>query len=202
MRDVRGQRTPLGRSSNVRCSLPKVTFRDGTDVGVGSRHLDDGRATTSRRAEIAALTVGFDLGMTLIDTAEMYGVAEPKDRRPDDCGRRDVHFWSARCIRTMPVETLLPLVSAVEAIENGSAGSVLAALARTYRWPKRSMRSSGCGATARSSAGAYHLTARTCRSCKSCPMRNIAPRTRCSIPGRARHRMGAIAVDTGRDKCR
>ena len=72
---MRGQRMSSGpvleRSMQP---LPKVTFRDGTEVpalGLGTWTMGE----HPRRAaqEIAALTVGFDLGMTLIDTAEMYG---------------------------------------------------------------------------------------------------------------------------------
>jgi diketogulonate reductase-like aldo/keto reductase len=90
---IRGQRTPLRpileRSMQP---LPKVTFRDGTDVpalGLGTWTMGE----RPRRAaqEIAALTVGFDLGMTLIDTAEMYGDGGPKRSSGDVC-RRDEAF--------------------------------------------------------------------------------------------------------------
>ncbi len=50
-----------------------VTLRDGTTVpslGLGTWRMGD-RADRAR--EIAALRLGLDLGMTLIDTAEMYG---------------------------------------------------------------------------------------------------------------------------------
>ena len=50
-----------------------VTLRDGTTVpslGLGTWKMGD-RADRAR--EIAALRLGLDLGMTLIDTAEMYG---------------------------------------------------------------------------------------------------------------------------------
>jgi diketogulonate reductase-like aldo/keto reductase len=54
--------------------LPHVTLRSGERVpalGQGTWHMGDDR----RRAadEAAALRLGIDLGMTLIDTAEMYG---------------------------------------------------------------------------------------------------------------------------------
>lgn len=54
--------------------MKTVTFRDGTSVpalGLGTWNVGDSQ---SRRAdEIRALQRGMDLGMTLIDTAEMYG---------------------------------------------------------------------------------------------------------------------------------
>jgi diketogulonate reductase-like aldo/keto reductase len=59
--------------------MPKVTLPNGERVaqlGQGTWHMaEDPRA---RRSEIEALRVGIDLGMTLVDTAEMYadGAAE------------------------------------------------------------------------------------------------------------------------------
>ncbi len=55
-------------------NLPRVNFPDGESVpafGLGTWHMGEDR----RRAadEEAALKLGIDLGMTLIDTAEMYG---------------------------------------------------------------------------------------------------------------------------------
>ena len=51
-----------------------VRLPDGTEVpalGQGTWHM--GERKGSARAEVAALRLGLDLGMTLIDTAEMYG---------------------------------------------------------------------------------------------------------------------------------
>jgi len=57
--------------------------------GLGTWHLGDNRAT--RTEEIATLRLGLDLGVTLIDTAEMYGegrseelIAEAIDGRRDE----------------------------------------------------------------------------------------------------------------------
>ena len=55
-------------------NLPRVTLPDGESVpafGLGTWHMGEER----RRAadEEAALKLGIELGMTLIDTAEMYG---------------------------------------------------------------------------------------------------------------------------------
>ncbi|MGH8749715.1 MAG: aldo/keto reductase, partial [Burkholderiales bacterium] len=54
--------------------VPRVMLRDGESVpafGLGTWHMGEDR----RRAgdEEAAIKLGIELGMTLIDTAEMYG---------------------------------------------------------------------------------------------------------------------------------
>lgn len=54
--------------------MKQVKFADGTQVpalGMGSWHLGQGRHDAKQ--EEAALQLGLDSGMTLIDTAEMYG---------------------------------------------------------------------------------------------------------------------------------
>ena len=54
--------------------LPRVTFPDGASVpalGLGTWKM--GEHPKRAAAEAAALALGFDLGMTLVDTAEMYG---------------------------------------------------------------------------------------------------------------------------------
>ena len=54
--------------------MPVVTLPDGTSVpqfGSGTWTMGEHKARAS--VEASALTVGFELGMTLVDTAEMYG---------------------------------------------------------------------------------------------------------------------------------
>ena len=54
--------------------LSPVRLRDGTAMprlGLGTWSMGEGRAP--RAAEVAALQLGLDLGMNVIDTAEMYG---------------------------------------------------------------------------------------------------------------------------------
>jgi len=46
-------------------------------LGLGTWHLAEGRR--GRQDEIKALRLGLDLGMNLIDTAEMYGDGEAED---------------------------------------------------------------------------------------------------------------------------
>lgn len=54
--------------------MKTVTLPSGKRVsalGLGTWYMGENRAT--RTEEIATLRLGLDLGMTLIDTAEMYG---------------------------------------------------------------------------------------------------------------------------------
>jgi diketogulonate reductase-like aldo/keto reductase len=54
--------------------IPTIALRDGQSVarlGMGTWHMGERPAEGPR--EVAALRLGLDLGMTLIDTAEMYG---------------------------------------------------------------------------------------------------------------------------------
>ena len=74
--------------------IPSVAFPDGTTVpalGLGTWTMGEHKARAP--AEVAALARGFDLGMTLVDTAEMYaeGAAEEVVARAM-AGRRDRLF--------------------------------------------------------------------------------------------------------------
>jgi diketogulonate reductase-like aldo/keto reductase len=54
--------------------IPHVVLPDGTTVPqLGQGTWTMGEHKTRASVEASALTVGFDLGMTLVDTAEMYG---------------------------------------------------------------------------------------------------------------------------------
>ena len=74
-------------------SLPTVILPSGEAVpqlGQGTWHM--GESGRTRKDEVAALSLGLDLGMTLIDTAEMYGdggaeevIAEAVAGRRDKC---------------------------------------------------------------------------------------------------------------------
>ena len=61
-------------ASATMADLPSVLFPDGKGVpalGLGTWTMGEGRAPAVQEA--AALALGLDLGMTLVDTAEMYG---------------------------------------------------------------------------------------------------------------------------------
>jgi diketogulonate reductase-like aldo/keto reductase len=74
--------------------MPKVALRDGVRVaalGLGTWHMGESARTAGR--ERAALVAGLDLGMTLVDTAEMYGDGGAEALVGDAiAGRRDDVF--------------------------------------------------------------------------------------------------------------
>ena len=74
--------------------LPSVLLADGTPVpalGLGTWHM--GESPRRRSREAAALAAGIGLGMTLIDTAEMYGDGGAEEVVGDAiAGRRDQVF--------------------------------------------------------------------------------------------------------------
>jgi diketogulonate reductase-like aldo/keto reductase len=74
--------------------LPHVTLPDGESVpayGLGTWHMGEDRRR--RAEEIAAVKLGIDLGMTLIDTAEMYGNGGAEEIVAEAAaGRRDGLF--------------------------------------------------------------------------------------------------------------
>jgi diketogulonate reductase-like aldo/keto reductase len=74
--------------------MKRITLSDGIGVpalGQGTWMMGDRSA--DRREEIAALRAGIDLGMTLIDTAEMYGDGASEELVGEAiAGRRDAVF--------------------------------------------------------------------------------------------------------------
>src|SRR5262249_52340292 len=84
-------------------------------LGQGTWHM--GEDAASRSQEVAALRAGIDLGLTLIDTAEMYANGEAETVVAEAiAGRRDEVFI---------VSKVLP--------ENASASGTLAACERSLR---------------------------------------------------------------------
>ncbi len=80
--------------------MRQVTFPDGRAVpvlGQGTWHMGESRNT--RAAEADALRVGLDLGMTLIDTAEMYADGGAEEVVADAiAGRRDGAFVVSKAL--------------------------------------------------------------------------------------------------------
>jgi diketogulonate reductase-like aldo/keto reductase len=74
--------------------IPQITFPDGEKVpayGQGTWHM--GETRTRFADEAAALKIGIDLGITLIDTAEMYGNGVAEEIVAEAAkGRRDKLF--------------------------------------------------------------------------------------------------------------
>ena len=54
--------------------MRRIVLPDGSSIpAIGQGTWRMGEKPTSRGQEVAALQAGIDLGLTLIDTAEMYG---------------------------------------------------------------------------------------------------------------------------------
>src|SRR4030095_5161923 len=90
-------------------TLRAVTLPDGTAapaLGMGTWYL--GEDPDGHDIQLGALRAGIDIGLTLIDTAEMYGdgAAEELVRRAIRAARRPAadptSSWSERCGRTTP----------------------------------------------------------------------------------------------------
>ncbi|MBL6459332.1 aldo/keto reductase [Belnapia sp. T6] len=134
-----------------------VRLADGTEVpalGQGTWHMGEGGSDRTREA--AALRLGLDLGLTLIDTAEMYAeggaeevVAEAIAGRrdevflvskvyPHNAGGRKLEAALGRSLKRLRVETIdlyllhwrgsIPLEDTVEAMER------MRAAGRIRRW--------------------------------------------------------------------
>src|SRR5437868_10498088 len=75
-------------------SFPQVTLPEGERVpafGQGTWHMGEDRRAAAE--EIAALKLGIELGMTLIDTAEMYGSGRAEEIVAEAAaGQRDKLF--------------------------------------------------------------------------------------------------------------
>lgn len=128
-------------------AIPTVRFADGAEVpALGQGTWRMGEDASLRRAEVAALREGVELGMTLIDTAEMYAKGEAervvgeaiagtdRDRLflvskvyPHNASRRGVEQACERSLRNLGVDTLdlyllhwrggVPLAETVEGFE-------------------------------------------------------------------------------------
>ncbi|HYZ73931.1 MAG TPA: aldo/keto reductase [Chthoniobacterales bacterium] len=71
MRSNREQGTANGEPTSVNGELRTANGKPPTRLGQGTWRM--GERADRHRSEVKALQLGFDLGMTLVDTAEMYG---------------------------------------------------------------------------------------------------------------------------------
>jgi len=80
--------------------IPAVTLPDGTTVpALGQGTWMMAEAPARRRDEVAALRAGLDLGLTLIDTAEMYGDGAAETLVGEAiAGRRDAVFLVSKVL--------------------------------------------------------------------------------------------------------
>lgn len=95
--------------SAAQAGLPHIILRDGTPVpalGLGTWHMGEEQAAAPGEAQ--ALRVGLDLGMTLVDTAEMYGAGGAERVVADAIAGREQVFVVSKVYphnagaRTMP----------------------------------------------------------------------------------------------------
>jgi diketogulonate reductase-like aldo/keto reductase len=136
-------------------ALAATTLPDGTRVpalGQGTWRMGERRANAAR--EIAALRLGIDLGMTLIDTAEMYGeggaeeivgtaIAGRRDEvtvvtkvYPHNAGRKTAIAACERSLRRLRIERIdiyllhwpgrIPLAETIDAFERLRADGKIA----------------------------------------------------------------------------
>ena len=71
--------------------MRQVLLPDGTAVSaIGQGTWKMGEGGRSAKDEAAALRLGIDLGMTLIDTAEMYGEGGAEEDLPGEGVARDL----------------------------------------------------------------------------------------------------------------
>jgi diketogulonate reductase-like aldo/keto reductase len=135
--------------------MRSITLADGTSVaalGQGTWHM--GERAANRKAEVTALRAGLDLGLTLIDTAEMYAEGGAEEvvgeaiagRReevflvskvyPHNASRRGLPQACERSLKRLGVECLdlyllhwrgsVPLEDTVEAMERMRAAGKIA----------------------------------------------------------------------------
>jgi diketogulonate reductase-like aldo/keto reductase len=135
--------------------MKRIRLPDGVQVpalGQGSWRMGEGAG--ARRAEVAALRLGLDLGLTLVDTAEMYGDGGAEEVVAEAiAGRRDEVFLVSKVyphnasatklpraleasLRRLQVERLdlyllhwrgaVPLAETVEAMERAKAQGKIA----------------------------------------------------------------------------
>ena len=85
-------------------AIPTMKLPSGETVpALGQGTWNMGEQARRAAEEATALRLGLDLGMTLIDTAEMYGSGGAEEVVADAiAGRRDEVSWSARSCRKMP----------------------------------------------------------------------------------------------------
>jgi len=138
-----------------RTELPRVSFPDGTTVpalGLGTWTMGERKASATKEA--AALALGFELGMSLVDTAEMYGdggaeeivaraIAGRRDRLfvvskvyPHNAGRKNAISACERSLKRLDTDHLdlyllhwrggVPLGETIDAFERlRAAGKIL-----------------------------------------------------------------------------
>ena len=155
--------------------MKTLTLIDGQEVaaiGQGTWHI--GEQPGERKREVAALREGIELGMTLIDTAEMYAEGGAEDVvGAAIAGRREEVFLVSKVYPHNASRRVCRRPASA-----ACAGSVAKPSTSTcctgragIRWRKPSKPSSGCATRARSCAGACPTsTWATCTNWTAAPV--------------------------------
>ena len=156
---------------------PDADTGDMPRLGQGTWRMGEGAAP--RKQEADALRLGLDLGMTLIDTAEMYGDGAAEEVVADAiAGQRDRVFLVSKVYPHNASRTGIPAACerSLRRLRTGLPGPLLAPLARpaSHRGDRRGIRGVA-GTPVRSSAGACPISTRAIwRACRpSCAANQV-----------------------------
>lgn len=168
-----------------------ATFPDGTQVpalGQGTWHM--GESKSDRAAEAAALQLGIELGMTLIDTAEMYTDGGAEEVVADAvAGQRDAVFVVSKVLphNASRTGTRAACERSLRRLRTDRLTSICCTGRVPCRFRKRLPVSRRCRRTARFCGGACRiLIPRSLRNWGPSPAAVTAPPTRCCTTFRAR----------------
>ena len=130
---------------------------DGTLVpALGQGTWKMGEDPRQRSTEVAALRAGIDLGLTLVDTAEMYADGGSEEVVGEAiAGRRDQVFLVTKVYPHNATRQGVPAACArsLKRLARILLIFICFTGAAAHRWQKPSWRSSGCGRREKSAAG-------------------------------------------------
>jgi aryl-alcohol dehydrogenase-like predicted oxidoreductase len=150
--------------------MQQVTLPSGEKVaalGLGTWQMAEDR--NKRADEIATIRLALDLGMTLLDTAEMYGEGRAEELIAEALpGRRDQAFIVSKVYPQNATRkgTIEACDRSLKRLKTDRIDLYLLHCAAMHRWPKRWRPSRPCRKPGRSAITASAIwIARICRSC-------------------------------------